>query len=98
MIFSVNYEARLEDGTLISKSDGVEFTVEKGGCSLPLKPRFLNFKRVSEFSHSACTRRVFLSCLCNICEDNEEGRESVVDCKATMYVDQRILFLLVLMP
>lgn len=26
----VNYEARLEDGTLISKSDGVEFTVEKG--------------------------------------------------------------------
>lgn len=27
---SVLYEARLEDGTLISKSDGAEFTVEKG--------------------------------------------------------------------
>ncbi|KAJ7957281.1 Peptidylprolyl isomerase [Quillaja saponaria] len=26
----VKYEARLEDGTLISKSDGVEFTVEEG--------------------------------------------------------------------
>ncbi|KAJ4955709.1 hypothetical protein NE237_012492 [Protea cynaroides] len=26
----VNYEARLEDGTLVSKSDGVEFTVQEG--------------------------------------------------------------------
>ncbi|KAK4585610.1 hypothetical protein RGQ29_023031 [Quercus rubra] len=30
----VKYEARLEDGTLISKSDGVEFTV-KDGCFCP---------------------------------------------------------------
>lgn len=27
---SVRYEARLEDGTLVSKSDGVEFTVAEG--------------------------------------------------------------------
>ncbi|QHO20163.1 Peptidyl-prolyl cis-trans isomerase [Arachis hypogaea] len=27
---TVNYEARLEDGTLVKKSDGVEFTVEDG--------------------------------------------------------------------
>lgn len=27
---AVKYEARLEDGTVVSKSDGVEFTVEDG--------------------------------------------------------------------
>ncbi|XP_068499158.1 peptidyl-prolyl cis-trans isomerase FKBP62-like isoform X2 [Phaseolus vulgaris] len=26
----VNYEARLEDGTLVAKADGLEFTVEDG--------------------------------------------------------------------
>ena len=31
MLFAVKYEARLEDGTVISKSDGVEFTVKEGG-------------------------------------------------------------------
>ena len=30
VVISVKYEARLEDGTLVSKSDGVEFTVEDG--------------------------------------------------------------------
>jgi hypothetical protein len=30
ILFAVKYEARLEDGTIISKSDGVEFTVEEG--------------------------------------------------------------------
>ncbi|KAM5569720.1 hypothetical protein ABKV19_016967 [Rosa sericea] len=30
LVISVKYEARLEDGTLVSKSDGVEFTVEDG--------------------------------------------------------------------
>lgn len=29
---TVKYEACLEDGTLISKSDGVEFTVGDGMC------------------------------------------------------------------
>jgi len=32
----VNYEARLEDGTLVAKSDGLEFTVEDGQCLLIL--------------------------------------------------------------
>lgn len=27
---SVNFEATLEDGTVVSKGDGVEFTVEEG--------------------------------------------------------------------
>ena len=27
---AVKYEARLEDGTLVAKSDGVEFTVKEG--------------------------------------------------------------------
>lgn len=27
---AVNYEVRLEDGTLVAKSDGVEFTVQDG--------------------------------------------------------------------
>lgn len=48
LIFSVTYEARLEDGTLISKSDGVEFTVEKGRFSLPLEPCVKSLKGVSE--------------------------------------------------
>ena len=34
--FAVKYEARLEDGTLISKSDGVEFTVRDGMLHFPL--------------------------------------------------------------
>jgi len=34
MLFSVKYEARLEDGTVISKSDGVEFTVKEGGYQI----------------------------------------------------------------
>ncbi|KAL9329237.1 hypothetical protein ACSQ67_004240 [Phaseolus vulgaris] len=34
----VNYEARLEDGTLVAKSDGLEFTVEDGGFGEKGKP------------------------------------------------------------
>lgn len=30
LFLAVKYEARLEDGTVISKSDGVEFTVKDG--------------------------------------------------------------------
>lgn len=30
MIHAVRYEARLEDGTVVSKSEGVEFTVRDG--------------------------------------------------------------------
>lgn len=30
MYHPVKYEARLEDGTLVAKSDGVEFTVKDG--------------------------------------------------------------------
>lgn len=30
LVHAVNYEARLEDGTLVGKSDGVEFTVRDG--------------------------------------------------------------------
>lgn len=30
MINAVKYEARLEDGTVVAKSDGVEFTVKEG--------------------------------------------------------------------
>lgn len=29
---SVNFEAKLEDGTLVAKADGVEFTVGDGNC------------------------------------------------------------------
>lgn len=29
-VVSVNYVAKLEDGTVVSKGDGVEFTVENG--------------------------------------------------------------------
>jgi hypothetical protein len=29
---AVKYEARLDDGTLVKKSDGVEFTVKDGQC------------------------------------------------------------------
>lgn len=36
MSFAVKYEARLEDGTLISKSDGVEFTVGDGSFIFPV--------------------------------------------------------------
>lgn len=28
--YSVKYEAKLEDGTVVGKSDGVEFTVKDG--------------------------------------------------------------------
>jgi hypothetical protein len=34
-VYAVKYEARLEDGTVVSKSDGVEFAV-KDGRSLSL--------------------------------------------------------------
>jgi hypothetical protein len=30
IFIAVNFEARLEDGTLIAKSEGVEFTVKEG--------------------------------------------------------------------
>lgn len=30
LFFSVKYDARLEDGRVVSKADGVEFTVEDG--------------------------------------------------------------------
>ena len=30
LISAVKYEAKLEDGTLVSKSDGVEFAVKDG--------------------------------------------------------------------
>jgi len=30
--YAVKYEARLEDGKLVGKSDGVEFTVREGQC------------------------------------------------------------------
>ena len=33
---AVKYEAHLEDGTLVAKSDGVEFTVNDGQCLLIL--------------------------------------------------------------
>lgn len=33
---AVKYEACLEDGTLVAKSDGVEFTVNDGHCLLIL--------------------------------------------------------------
>ena len=36
LVVVVNYEARLEDGTLVAKSDGLEFTVEDGQCLLIL--------------------------------------------------------------
>lgn len=49
VVISVKYEARLEDGTLVSKSDGVEFTVEDGLfpclpflCFLALQELFLD--------------------------------------------------------
>lgn len=29
-VTAVNYEARLEDGTIVGKADGVEFTVKDG--------------------------------------------------------------------
>lgn len=32
LIPAVKYEARLEDGTVVSKSDGVEFAVDDGLC------------------------------------------------------------------
>ena len=31
-MFVVRYEVHLEDGTLVAKSDGVEFTVSEGLC------------------------------------------------------------------
>ena len=30
--YAVNFEAKLEDGTLVAKADGVEFTVGDGNC------------------------------------------------------------------
>jgi FK506-binding protein 4/5 len=30
LVHAVKYEARLEDGTVVSKSDGVEFAVKDG--------------------------------------------------------------------
>jgi len=35
-VVAVNYEARLEDGTLVAKADGVEFTVKDGQSVLIL--------------------------------------------------------------
>lgn len=33
-VVAVKYEAHLDDGTLVGKSDGVEFTVKEGKCKL----------------------------------------------------------------
>ena len=45
-VVAVKYEVRLDDGTLVAKSDGLEFTVKEGQCeqilSWPLF-RFLFF-------------------------------------------------------
>lgn len=40
---AVKYEAQLEDGTLVSKSDGVEFTVGAGSSLPPSNLCVVNF-------------------------------------------------------
>jgi len=45
---AVKYEARLDDGTLVKKSDGVEFTVKDGQCiQILLLSRLISFSRES---------------------------------------------------
>jgi FK506-binding protein 4/5 len=47
----VKYEARLEDGTVVSKSEGVEFTVKDG----------------DDLSHTLLYMCILVKVLCSIC-------------------------------
>jgi hypothetical protein len=50
---AVKYEARLDDGTLVKKSDGVEFTVKDGQCvQTLLLSRLISFSKVSSLMFS----------------------------------------------
>lgn len=40
LVLAVKYEARLEDGTLVGKSDGVEFTVRDGKVLILICSKF----------------------------------------------------------
>lgn len=61
---------------------GSNLMSKRVGFHCPRNLVVLNLKGASEVSYSGC--RILVSCLGNICEDNEEGRESTVDCEATM--------------
>ena len=74
MFCTVNYEARLEDGTLVSKSDGVEFTVKDGTvlAFLSCCNVILAFKCQPLMQECCLTSRAFLPCHIEGCQDNEE--------------------------
>jgi hypothetical protein len=67
---AVKYEARLDDGTLVAKSDGVEFTVKEGQCKQILSVFFspiLNFSVWDVLHISLQCDRSFLSCIVKGC-------------------------------
>jgi hypothetical protein len=50
-VVAVKYEARLDDGTLVAKSDEVEFTVKEGQCEQILS---WSMSLVFKFSYMRC--------------------------------------------
>lgn len=86
-IFStVKYEARLEDGRVVSKSDGVEFTVRDGMFAII----FCNCCVVLVFKSEFLMQKYFVSSRCILpchikgCQNYEEKREGPPHCQATM--------------
>ena len=74
MFCTVNYEARLEDGTVVSKSDGVEFTVKDGTVLAisELLQCILAFKGQYLMQEYCLTSRAILPCHIEGCQDYEE--------------------------
>lgn len=88
----MKYEARLENGTVVSKSDkGVEFTVGDGKLNLHCNYSVIKFLFILSnpvagtgrfnFALLYSRNRLSLPCLKQSSEDNEKGRESGISCE-----------------